>query len=152
MSSSTSEKVRALAENGVSQTDIADLVGVSRQRVHQILKEIGLKAKPKGVNQKIRDYVSENQLFTIESIMAATGAKRHAALAICRKMGKKPVECEKPMPKRAREVLDLASCGKTIKEISEILGIHQSHVSEIKSKYGIRFIADGRTKEYRANR
>lgn len=142
-------EVARLADEGYSQAVVAEMLGVSRERIRQIADRDGIDFLPGNADYDTREKVAElhGRGLTDTEIAAEIGRDRQTAINFRRVLG---LPVNKP-PKRSKyeaAIREMAARGMTVGEVAVALGIPGPHVSMLKAKFNIPFIADGRAKRF----
>lgn len=131
--------IRALASEGHSQSAIADILGVTRERIRQICNRDGIETLPGGIDYDLSDRMRDCAAKGMTIQEAAAALNRHAG-NIFAKAKREGIEFAKPKF-RWHEIRDAAAEGLTITECARRMGWKTSHVWNEAKRNGIVFHA-----------
>lgn len=137
-----SDVIRAMAAQGMSQTTIADHMGLTRTRIWQICKRDGIETLSGNVDWDRRDGLAERIAAgdSVEDAAKAAGYSYAGAWHAIKAMGLEPAE----QPKRWHEIRDAAAEGLTLSECARRMGRSVQAVWNEAARHGIVFTAKGR--------
>ena len=134
--------IRALASEGHSKSAIADILGVSSERIRQICNRDGIETLPGGIDYDLSDRMRECAAKGMTIQEAAAALKRHVG-DIAGKAKREGIEFAKPKF-RWHEIRDAAAEGLTITECARRMGWKTAHVWNEAKRNGIVFHATKR--------
>lgn len=138
------DKYRACAEAGMSQGEAARTLGVSREAVRLMANKHSLPFPPTvfqraaWLKAEIRE--ADRDTNTIHDLAAKLGCKPYTI----RGLGGTGFKKKARVPKRLAAIQELAAQGYTVTETAELLGMKQSNVSMLKTRFNIVFLRSGR--------
>ena len=133
-------RIRALAAEGLSQTVIADHMGVSRERIRQICIREGIETMSGRVDWDALDAVlaAADAGMTLRQTCAHTGLPHSHVRSLSRR---RSIKFREP-DRKWHKLRDLASQGLSLSQCAREMGVTPQHVwSEAKRK-GIVFAAN----------
>lgn len=140
------DKYRQCAAEGLSQATTATVMGVSRERVRQIANKHDIAFESGAIDYDLECDVLNLHAEGLYDAEIARRLDRHPSTIawVLKRNGlrgnKKP-----RTSKHEAAIRDLAAKGFTVKQVAAALEIHPSHVSKLKKRLNITFIADGRS-------
>lgn len=144
------ERLREIARPDMTQTEAAKIIGVTRERVRQLVNKHGiiLSPTPREKAAALDDAAATlaESGATVTEIAAATGVHRLTAYAALRRVGikaKRPPGPNKGVYKHEAALIRAAALGMSQSDLARELGIAQPQISLLCKKTGIR-LADGR--------
>lgn len=147
MAMTRAQRFMAMHDSGMTYQKIADIEGISRERVRQVIRsEFPPSGRMTAATTKARDSVPLPPKATSSQVADILGVKKHTAR---REMARRGVELlpveRNPDEERLARYKSYADRGFTYTEVAIMEGLSQPRVSVYCRRYGIALV-DGRVK------
>ena len=147
MTMTRAQRFMAMHDSGMTYQKIAEIEGISRERVRQVIRsEFPPSGRMPVATTKVRNSVPLPDVATVSQVADILGVKKHTAR---REMARRGVELQpvvrNPDEERIARYKSYADRGFTYTEVALVEGVSQPSVSANCRRYGIT-LCDGRVK------